>query len=174
MSELVKNSDTFVLFNSHYQVYLAIGTGTLMIEANVVHTTTSPETARTFSIYAQAREFMSLLNEYHDKEFGAWGVINSGYIDFFCKVAEPQPQLTISRTTADKLDDIFIIFIRERHSSSVWNLLWRAEEIDWEIGEQLSALLPDENQVNIAVAYLAGKALGVDLVKVVEGIDDNY
>ncbi|MDM7534311.1 hypothetical protein [Lactococcus lactis] len=27
---------------------------------------------------------------------------------------------------------------------------------------------------NIARAYLAGKALGVDLVKVVEGIDDNY
>ena len=27
---------------------------------------------------------------------------------------------------------------------------------------------------NIARAYLVGKALGVDLVKVVEGIDDNY
>ena len=168
MSELEKNSDTFVLFNSHYQVYLAIGTGTLMIEANVVHTTESLETARTFSIYAQAREFMNLLNEYHDKEFEAWEVINSEYMDFFCKVAEPQPQLTIPKSTADKLDDIFITFIRERHSSSVWNLLWRAEEIDWEIGEQLSTLLPDENQVNIAVAYLSGKALGVDLVKVVD------
>ncbi len=168
MSKLEKNSDTFVLFNSHYQVCLAIGTGTLMIEANVVHTTTSPETARTFSIYAQAREFMNLLNDYHDKEFEAWGVINSGYIDFFCKVAEPQPQITISRSTADKLDDIFIGFIRERHSCSVWNLLWRAEEIDCEIGEQLEELLPDENKVNIAIAYLTGKALGVDLVKVVE------
>ena len=84
------------------------------------------------------------------------------------------PQLTISKSIADKLDDIFITFIKERHSSSVWNLLWRAEEIDCEIGEQLEALLPDENQVNIAIAYLAGKALGVDLVKVVEGIDDNY
>ncbi|MFM2692575.1 hypothetical protein [Lactococcus lactis] len=31
----------------------------------------------------------------------------------------------------------------------------------------------DDNQ-NICFAYLAGKALGVDLVKVVEGIDDNY
>ena len=79
------------------------------------------------------------------------------------------PQLTISKSIADKLDDIFITFIKERHSSSVWNLLWRAEEIDCEIGEQLEALLPDENQVNVAVAYLAGKALGVDLVKVVEG-----
>lgn len=101
MSELEKNSDTFVLFNSHYQVYLAIGTGTLMIEANVVHTTPSPETARTFSIYAQAREFMNLLNEYHDKEFEAWGVINGEYIDFFCKVAEPKPQLTIPKSMAD-------------------------------------------------------------------------
>lgn len=79
-----------------------------------------------------------------------------------------QPQLTIPKSIADKLDDIFITFIREQHSSSVWTFLWRAEEIDYEIGEQLSALLPDENQVNIAVAYLAGKALGVDLVKVVE------
>lgn len=105
MSELEKNSDTFVLFNSHYQVYLAIGTGTLMIEANVVHTTASPETARTFSIYAQAREFMNLLNEYHDKEFEAWGVINSEYIDFFCKVAEPQPQLTIPKSIADELKE---------------------------------------------------------------------
>ncbi len=32
---------------------------------------------------------------------------------------------------------------------------------------------PKENGY-ICVAYLAGKALGVDLVKVVEGIDDNY
>ena len=32
---------------------------------------------------------------------------------------------------------------------------------------------PNENGY-ICVAYLAGKALGVDLVKVVEGIDDNY
>lgn len=75
--------------------------------------------------------------------------------------------LTIPKSIADKLDDIFITFIRERHSSSVWNFLWRAEEIDWEIGEQLEELLQDENKVNIAIAYLAGKALGVDLVKVV-------
>ncbi len=142
-----------------------------MIEANVVHTTASPETARTFSIYAQAREFMNLLNEYHDKEFEAWGVINSEYIDFFCKVAEPQPQLTIPKSVADKLDGIFNGFVRERDSRSIWNLLWRAEEIDYEIGYQLEELLPDENQVNIAIAYLAGKALGVDLVKVVEGLD---
>lgn len=82
-----------------------------------------------------------------------------------------QPQLTISKSIADELDEIFNEFVRERDSRSIWNLLWRAEEIDWEIGEQISALLPDENQVNIAIAYLAGKALGLDLVKV--GADEN-
>ena len=75
-------------------------------------------------------------------------------------------QLTIPKSIADELEDIFNEFVRERNSRSIWNLLWRAEEIDWEIGERLEALLPDENQVNIAIAYLAGKALGVDLVKV--------
>ena len=59
-----------------------------------------------------------------------------------------QPQLTIPKSIVDKLDDIFNGFI---------------------IGMQIDELLPDENQVNIAIAYLAGKALGVDLVKVVEG-----
>ena len=85
-----------------------------------------------------------------------------------------QPQLTISKSIADKLDDIFNEFVRERDSRSIWELLWRADEVDLEIGEQLDELLPDENQVNIGIAYLAGKALGVDLVKVVEGINDDY
>ena len=80
-----------------------------------------------------------------------------------------KPSLTIPKSIADKLDVIFNDFVKERDSRSIWGLLWRAEEIDYEIGEQLEYLLPDENQVNIAVAYLAGKALGVDLVKVVEG-----
>ena len=79
-----------------------------------------------------------------------------------------QPQLTIPKSVADKLDDIFNEFVRERDSRSIWELLWRAEEVDFEIGEQLEELLPDENQVNIAIAYLAGKAIGVDLVKVEE------
>ena len=77
-----------------------------------------------------------------------------------------QPQLTISKSIADKLDDIFNEFVRERDSRSIWELLWRADEVDLKIGEQLDELLPDENQVNIGIAYLAGKALGVDLVKV--------
>lgn len=79
-----------------------------------------------------------------------------------------QPQLTISKSVADKLDDIFNEFVRERDSRSIWELLWRADEVDLKIGEQLDELLPDENQVNIGIAYIAGKAIGVDLVKVVE------
>ena len=77
-----------------------------------------------------------------------------------------QPQLTIPKSIADKLDDIFNEFVRERDSRSIWELLWHADEVDLKIGEQLDELLPDENQVNIGIAYLAGKALGVDLVKV--------
>ena len=81
-----------------------------------------------------------------------------------CKII--QPQLTIPKSIADKLDDIFNGFVREQDSRSIWELLWRADEVDLKIGEQLDELLPDENQVNIGIAYLAGKALGVDLVKV--------
>ena len=77
-----------------------------------------------------------------------------------------QEQLNIAKSVADKLDDIFNGFVRERDSRSIWELLWRADEVDLKIGEQLDELLPDENQVNIGIAYLAGKALGVDLVKV--------
>lgn len=77
--------------------------------------------------------------------------------------------LTIPKSIADELDNIFNEFVRGRNSRSIWNLLWRAEEIDDETGMQLRKLLSDENQVNIGIAYLAGKALGVDLVKVVEG-----
>ena len=85
-----------------------------------------------------------------------------------------KPQLTIPKSIADELDDIFNEFVRIKNSRSIWGLLWRAEEIDEETRMRLVWLLPDENQVNIAIAYLTGKALGVDLVKVVEGINDNY
>lgn len=80
-----------------------------------------------------------------------------------------KPQLTIPKSIADELDDIFNRFVSERDSCDIWALLWRAEEIEDEIGLQLSRLLPNENQVNIGIVYLAGKALGVDLVKVVGG-----
>ncbi|MCT1179570.1 hypothetical protein [Lactococcus lactis] len=77
--------------------------------------------------------------------------------------------LIISKEIADELDGIFNEFVSTRNSRSIWVLLGRASEIDYEIGERLEWLLPDENQFNIAITYLAGKALGVDLVKVVEG-----
>ncbi|MDM7501557.1 hypothetical protein QUE94_10005 [Lactococcus lactis] len=80
-----------------------------------------------------------------------------------------QPQLTIPKSIATKLDDIFNGFVKKRDSRNIWTLLYRAAEMDYEIGDELEVLLPDENQVNIAIAYLAGKALGVDLVKVDEG-----
>ena len=79
-----------------------------------------------------------------------------------------QPHLTISKSVADKLDDIFNGFVREKDSRSIWELLWHADEVDLKIGEQLDELLPDENQVNIGITYLTCKAIGVDLVKVVE------
>ena len=82
------------------------------------------------------------------------------------------PQLTIPKSIADKLDDIFNGFVRERDSRSIWELLWRADEVDLKIGEQLNELLPDENQVNIGITYLTCKAIGVDLVKVVR--DEKY
>nr|WP_064974030.1 hypothetical protein [Lactococcus lactis] len=77
--------------------------------------------------------------------------------------------LTIPKSIADELDSVFNGFVKERESCNIWTFLYRAEEVDFEIGVRLEKLLPGENQVNIAVAYLAGKALGVDLVKVVEG-----
>ena len=91
-----------------------------------------------------------------------------GWRDIIQQTQHNQPQITISKSVADKLDDIFNGFVRERDSRSIWELLWRADEVDLKIGEQLEVLLPDENQVNIAIAYLTGKALRVDLVKVVE------
>ena len=79
--------------------------------------------------------------------------------------------LTIPKSIADELDNIFNEFVSIKNSRSIWHLLWRAEEIDEDLRMQLVKILSDENQVNIAVAYLAGKALGVDLVKVVD--DEN-
>ncbi|WMX69966.1 hypothetical protein [Lactococcus cremoris] len=82
---------------------------------------------------------------------------------------ESQPQLTLPKSVADELDGVFNGFVKEQESCDIWTLLYRAEEVDFEIGVRLEKLLPGENQINIAIAYLAGKALGVDLVKVVEG-----
>ena len=90
-----------------------------------------------------------------------------GWRDIIQQKEERQPRLTIPKRIADELDDIFNEFVSIKNSRSIWGLLWRAEEIDEDTRMRLVWLLPDENQVNIAVAYLAGKALGFDLVKVV-------
>lgn len=80
-----------------------------------------------------------------------------------------QPQLTIPKSIAEMLD-----FIYDNHFDSNDDISWVIANIDF--------LPTDEDYYNfdgwinlsvdnhnLALAYLAGKALGVDLVKVVEG-----
>lgn len=73
------------------------------------------------------------------------------------------PQLTIPKSIADLLDK-FIEFYFDDVGHEDW---WIQENglIEW-FSKTPNCYIKD--------AYLAGKALGVDLVKVVEGIDDNY
>ena len=73
------------------------------------------------------------------------------------KVAK-QPQLTIPKSIADLLDK-FIEFVFEDIGHEEW---WIQENglIEW-FSKTPNCYIKD--------AYLAGKALGVDLVKVVEG-----
>lgn len=74
-----------------------------------------------------------------------------------------QPQLMIPKSIADLLDK-FIEFDFDDVGHEDW---WIQENglIEW-FSKTPNCYIKD--------AYLAGKALGVDLVKVVEGIDDNY
>ncbi|MCT0504388.1 hypothetical protein [Lactococcus cremoris] len=71
--------------------------------------------------------------------------------------------LTIPQSIADLLDK-FIEFYFDDVGHEDW---WIQENglIEW-FRKTPNCYIKD--------AYLAGKALGVDLVKVVEGIDDNY
>ena len=114
--------------------------------------------------FISKEEAFDILVHNHEQELRFHKLLGDAQPYYF----EPQSQLTIPKSIADKLDDIFNEYVSERDNRSIWGLLWQAEEIDWEIGERLSYLLPDENKVNIGIAYLTGKALGVDLVKVVE------
>ena len=69
-----------------------------------------------------------------------------------------QPQLTIPKSIAEQADKTDLDTLFE----------WGKQEFyQWFNHEQ-------DEYMPIIYAYLAGKALGVDLVKVVEGIDDNY
>ncbi|EQC93989.1 hypothetical protein LLUC047_07760 [Lactococcus cremoris] len=76
-----------------------------------------------------------------------------------------QPQLTIPKSIADELDNIF------------YGL--DATSLDYVLDETRPNGVIAFNDYylknkNIIALYLASRALGVDLVKVVEGIDDNY
>ncbi|WOF40658.1 hypothetical protein N4R43_01520 [Lactococcus lactis] len=69
-----------------------------------------------------------------------------------------QPQLTIPKSIADTLDVGGLMFLAWTHGN---DLLGKVSD------EERNAECRRRNA--IAKAYLAGKALGVDLVKVVEG-----
>ncbi|MCT0028316.1 hypothetical protein [Lactococcus lactis] len=73
------------------------------------------------------------------------------------------PQLTIPKSIADLLDK-FIEFYFDDVGHEDW---WIQENglIEW-FSKTPNCYIKD--------AYLSGKALGVDLVKVVKGINDNY
>ena len=85
-----------------------------------------------------------------------------------------QPQLTIPKSIADWLDKAFEEYSEEGRMVStiltmqiIRNVSKRKDIEEWFMDYSIGRL-------NLALAYLAGKALGVDLVKVVEGINDNY
>ncbi|MFK5275992.1 hypothetical protein ACI3RH_03245 [Lactococcus lactis] len=69
-----------------------------------------------------------------------------------------RPQLTIPKSIAEQADktDLDTLF------------KWGQQEFYQWFNHEQDEFMP------VIYAYLAGKALGVDLVKVVEGIDDNY
>lgn len=82
-----------------------------------------------------------------------------------------QPQLTILKSIAVLLDERWIAQSRylQRKVTVPWDALYNAvNPYDNELAGTRMGEWIDENQ-NICFAYLAGKALGVYLVKVVEG-----
>ena len=72
---------------------------------------------------------------------------------------EPQPQLTIPKSIADELD--------------LHEINWQDGDLVFRVCNALPCKVEDwfdsDYNSNVAMAYLVGKALGVDLVKVVEG-----
>ena len=80
-----------------------------------------------------------------------------------------KPQLTIPKSIADWLDKAFEEYSEEGRMVStiltmqiIRNVSKRKDIEEWFMRYDIESL-------NLALAYLAGKALGVDLVKVVEG-----
>ena len=79
-----------------------------------------------------------------------------------------QPQLTISKSIADTLD------IAIKGLTEFEDYLWAVDEVDvlvpYDRAEYFRKWSNEEmNAHALAVSYVTGKALGVDLVKVVEG-----
>lgn len=86
---------------------------------------------------------------------GLWVDSHTGNLEVYIK---DQPQLTIPKSIADALDVGDLMFLAWTHGN---DLLGKVSD------EERNAECRRRNA--IAKAYLAGKALGVDLVKVVEG-----
>ena len=78
-------------------------------------------------------------------------------------------QLTIPKSIADGLDEEF----RNGYKNLIdifQNGFFISKDVeDWYYGEEREIVIVDPNKSTLIVAYLLGKALGVDLVKVVEG-----
>lgn len=97
------------------------------------------------------------------------GDFTTGWIKpLYDELPEPQPQLTIPKSIADTLD------IAIKGLSEFEDYLWAVDEFDilvpYDRAEYFRKWSNEEmNAHALAVSYVTGKALGVDLVKVVEG-----
>ena len=74
-----------------------------------------------------------------------------------------QPKLSIPKKIAEELEQVAVT------NWEIWEFFIYAEEFSTELKNWLNHGKDDNANSKIAIAYLAGKALGVDLVKVVEG-----
>lgn len=80
-----------------------------------------------------------------------------------------KPQLTIPKSIADEFDQIYED--TEEYQTNVAQMFSSMQHyFDLESYPEILHWLEDDvKNTNVVLAYLAGKALGVDLVKVVEG-----
>ena len=80
-----------------------------------------------------------------------------------------QPQLTIPKSIADEFDQIYEV--TEEYQTNVAQMFSSMQPyFDLESYPGILHWLEDDvKNTNVVLAYLAGKALGVDLVKVGEG-----
>ena len=78
-----------------------------------------------------------------------------------------QPQLTIPKSIADGLDEEFRIGYKNLIDIFQNGFFISKEVEDWYYGEEREIVIVDPNKSTLIVAYLLGKSLGVDLVKVV-------